>query len=205
MTCTRLTKAENAIPLLWISVSILDSIHRRHRSSGPKKSVKFTTWSLSQTAQMRKQCKVWGIGKVHGLDIQLWSFLHPCHWKQWRVSFGTSPISLSRVAKSVKIRQAYFCSTQTVNINQTRKKFMLEKDCAFANGDKWPPKINHIGTGSKVLLYANGAGIIAIGIATAEKRNITWDGGPGRFVKLREFLETQISIYSSFNQKNSWQ
>ncbi len=74
------------------------------------------------------------------------------------------------------------------------EKFMLDKDCAFANGDKWAPKINHIGTGSKVLLYANGAGIIAIGIATAERRNITWDDGPGRFVKLREFRKLKSAF-----------
>jgi hypothetical protein len=67
------------------------------------------------------------------------------------------------------------------------EKYMLEKECALATGDKWAPKINRIGTGSKVLLYANKVGIIAVGIATAEKRNIPWADGPGRHVKLREF------------------
>jgi hypothetical protein len=64
---------------------------------------------------------------------------------------------------------------------------MLEHECALATGDDWIHQIDRIGTGSRVLLYANKSGIIAVGIATAEKRNIAWEDSPGRFVKLCEF------------------
>jgi hypothetical protein len=53
------------------------------------------------------------------------------------------------------------------------EKIMLEKECALATG-KNGPKINRIGTGSKVLLYANQVGIIGAGIATADKFDLPW-------------------------------
>lgn len=135
----------------------------------------------------------------HGLDIQLWPF---------RIHAGNnSEFHLELPDLFIKGRQISKNSPGIFLLNTNRKyqpdaeKFMLEKDCAFANGDKWAPKINHIRTGSKVLLYANGAGIIAIGIATAEKRNITWDGGPGRFVKLREFRKLKSAFTAASIRK----
>jgi hypothetical protein len=75
---------------------------------------------------------------------------------------------------------------------------MLERECPFANGDK-SSQINRIRTESKVLLCANQKGIIAVGIATPEKRNIPWgDDDSGRYVKLREFrkLKPPFSVAS---------
>lgn len=64
---------------------------------------------------------------------------------------------------------------------------MLKHECALATAEPWLFKINRVLTGSRVLLYANRAGIIAVGIATAEKRNIDLNGEAGRIVRLRDF------------------
>ncbi len=135
----------------------------------------------------------------HGLDIQLWPY---------RIHAGDNiAFHLELPDLFIKGRQISKNSSGIFLLNTNRKhqpnaeRFMLEKDCAFANGDKWAPKINHIGTGSKVLLYANRIGIIAVGIATAEKHNITWDDGPGRFVKLREFRKLKAPFKAASIRK----
>lgn len=120
-----------------------------------------------------------------GLDIQLWPYrVHDGDHETFRLELPDLYIKGRQISKRAP-------GTFLLNTNRkyqpNAEKFMLDKGCAFANGDKWAPKINHIETGSKVLLYANGAGIIAVGIATAEKRNIPWPGGLGRFVMLRDF------------------
>ena len=71
---------------------------------------------------------------------------------------------------------------------------MLKHECALATAEPWLFKINRVLTGSRVLLYANRIGIIAIGIATAEKRNIELDGGSGRIVRLRDFRKLKASL-----------
>jgi hypothetical protein len=52
-------------------------------------------------------------------------------------------------------------------------------------------KINRITAGSRVLLYGNGVGIIAFGIATPERRDGELDETPMRYVKLRDFKKLQ--------------
>src|SRR5260370_34116102 len=64
---------------------------------------------------------------------------------------------------------------------------MLKDEWALATGKPWLFKSDRVLTGSRVLLYANRVGVIAVGVATAEKRNIELDGEPGRIVRLREF------------------
>ena len=69
--------------------------------------------------------------------------------------------------------------------------YMLTHGVALATVDKWMRKINRISSGSRVLLYGNGAGILAVGIATPERRDSELDGMPMRFVKLRDFKKLQ--------------
>src|ERR1035437_1148799 len=126
MTYTRLTKKGNATRLLWISANTSDSIHRRQHSSEAKKSAKSIIWLLSQMAQMRKRCKAWGIGNdmVSTSNFGRFAFmLETTGCFTW--NFLTC---LLKVAKSAKIRQAYSCSIQTVDINQTLKNICWKKN-----------------------------------------------------------------------------
>ena len=124
----------------------------------------------------------------HGLDIQLWPFR--IHDSATSASFNFELPDLF-----IKGRQISRTAPGTFLINTNRKnkssspeeEYMLEHKCALTSGDHWVPMINHIVSGSKVLLYANRDGIRAIGVATAEKRNTTMHGGPERLVKLRDF------------------
>jgi hypothetical protein len=123
----------------------------------------------------------------HGLDIQLWPYrIHP----------GKGGVFLLELPDLfIKGRQISRGEPGIFLLNTSRgseptsgmEEYMLKNECALALCDPWIFKINRILTGARVLLYANREGIVALGEATAEKRNIEMDGDPGRFVRLREF------------------
>jgi hypothetical protein len=71
---------------------------------------------------------------------------------------------------------------------------MLDHGVALATSPKWMRKINRISAGSRVLLYGNGVGILAVGIATPERRDAVLDGEPMRFVRLRDFKKLKRPI-----------
>jgi hypothetical protein len=64
---------------------------------------------------------------------------------------------------------------------------MLEKQCALVTDEPWIWKIFNIPTGSRVMLYANQIGIIAVGTATGERRMEDLKGELAHYVRLREF------------------
>ena len=64
---------------------------------------------------------------------------------------------------------------------------MLQHGVALATVQKWMQKINRITAGSKVLIYGNRDGVIALGIATPERRDGDLAGTPMRYVRLRDF------------------
>jgi hypothetical protein len=132
----------------------------------------------------------------HGLDIQLWPFR--IHARDNRVFHLELPDLFIKGRQISKNSPGTFLLNTNHRYQPRAEKFMLEKECASANGNKCA-QINRIRTGSKVLLYANKVGIIAVGIATPEKRNIPWgDDDSGRFVILREFrkLKPPFSVAS---------
>lgn len=122
-----------------------------------------------------------------GLDIQLWPY---------RIHEGDrNAFQLELPDLFIKGRQISQDEPRIFLVNTARKKeasspledYMLTYECALATAEPWLFKINGIPTGSRVLLYANRTGIIAMGVATAEKRNIELNGEAGRLVRLRDF------------------
>lgn len=122
-----------------------------------------------------------------GVDIQLWPYrihagdenafrfeLPDLFIKGRQISRGAPGIFLVNTARKTRSTSAL-------------EDYMLKHECALATADPWLFKINRVLTGSRVLLYANRAGIIAVGISTAEKRNIELNGEAGRIVRLRDF------------------
>ena len=120
-----------------------------------------------------------------GLDIQLWPY---------RIHNGTDGSFWFELPDLfIKGRQISRSDPGIFLINTNRKhgdaveRYMLEHRRALARIEPWTFKINRILTGSRVLLYRNGEGIIALGEATAERRNVPSEGLPGRMVVLRDF------------------
>jgi hypothetical protein len=133
-----------------------------------------------------------------GVDIQLWPFrIHAgdksAFWfelpdlfiKGRQISRGEPGVFLMNTARKGQKASAL-------------EDYMLKYECALATAEPWLFKINRVLTGSRVLLYANRAGVIAIGVATAEKRNIELNGEAGRIVRLRDFrrLKSPVSAAS---------
>jgi hypothetical protein len=122
-----------------------------------------------------------------GLDIQLWPY---------RIHKGDkSAFQFELPDLFIKGRQISRGSPGIFLVNTARKShsnspledYMLKHECALATAEPWLFKINRVLTGSRVLLYANRTGIIAVGVATAEKRNIELEKERGRIVRLRDF------------------
>ena len=80
---------------------------------------------------------------------------------------------------------------------------MLENSVALATAPEWMRKINRISVGSRVLLYGNGVGILAAGIATPERRDAKLGDTPMRFVRLRDFKKLSKTIPPSEAKKVS--
>ena len=76
----------------------------------------------------------------------------------------------------------------------SNEKFMLEKQCALVTADPWIWKIYNIPTGSQILLYANQIGVVAMGVATGERRMEMLNGEIAHYVRLRNFMQLHTSL-----------
>lgn len=129
-----------------------------------------------------------------GVDIQLWPY---------RIHTGDKiAFQFELPDLFIKGRQISRGGPGIFLVNTARKsqpsspleEYMLRNECALATAEPWLFKINRVLTGSRVLLYANRAGIIAIGVATAEKRNIELEKDRGRIVRLRDFRKLKSPL-----------
>jgi len=123
----------------------------------------------------------------HGVDVQAWPY---------RVyggddrSFQLDLPELMTRGRRISRRPAGVFVVNTSRKGETNSKnenFMMEKECALVTNEPWIWKIFNIPTGSKVMLYANRIGVIALGIATGERRMEDLAGAKAHYVRLREF------------------
>ena len=129
----------------------------------------------------------------HGLDIDLWPYrVHETEQGSFNLELPELYIRGRRISKSLP---GIFLVNTNRKYQPTAETHMLNNSVALATSPEWMRKINLITAGSRVLLYGNTTGILAVGIATAERRDGVLDGSPMRFVRLREFknLKTAIS------------
>ena len=131
----------------------------------------------------------------HGLDIALWPYrVYAGDKDSFRLELPELYIRGHRISTSVP-------GIFLVNTNRTHQPMsephMLQHGVALATSPKWMRKINRISAGSRVLLYGNGTGILAVGIATPERRDALLNGGPMRFVRLRDFKKLKKPIAPS--------
>jgi len=122
-----------------------------------------------------------------GVDIQLWPYrIHAGDKQAFRFELPDLFIKGRQISRGVP--GIFLVNTGRQSLpSSALEEYMLKHECALATAEPWLFKINRVLTGSRVLLYANRVGIIAIGIATAEKRNIELNGEVGRIVRLRDF------------------
>jgi hypothetical protein len=140
----------------------------------------------------------------HGVDIQPWPF---------RIYKGTSEafyfdlpelfIKGKRVSR--KPGRCFFVNTsrQGDRSPSSLESFMLKHECVLTTGDAWLDKIFAIPAGARVMLYANGVGIIAYGIATPARwidSPVEFGGEKAHILKLREFrkLKEPLSVPEVF-------
>ncbi|MFN2498083.1 MAG: hypothetical protein ABR557_03250 [Pyrinomonadaceae bacterium] len=129
-----------------------------------------------------------------GVDIQLWPYrIHAGDKSAFRFELPDLFIKGRQISRGAP--GIFLVNTARKNRSSSAlEEHMLTHECALATGEPWLFKINRVLTGSRVLLYANRAGIIAVGIATAEKRNIDLEGEPGRIVRLRDFRKLKVPL-----------
>jgi hypothetical protein len=123
----------------------------------------------------------------NGVDIQLWPYrIHGGDKNAFRFELPDLFIKGRQISRGAP--GIFLVNTARKNRpSSPLEDYMLKHECALATAEPWLFSINRVLTGSRVLLYANRAGIIAVGVATAEKRNIELTGESGRIVRLRDF------------------
>jgi hypothetical protein len=129
----------------------------------------------------------------HGLDIGLWPYrVHPGDDQWFHLELPELYVRGRRISSSVP--GIFLVNTNRRHVHSA-EQHMLVHGVALATEPKWMVKINRITANSRVVLYANGVGIVALGVATPERRDDTFHGSPMRFVKLRDFrrLKTPLS------------
>jgi hypothetical protein len=133
----------------------------------------------------------------NGLDIQLWPYrIHAGDKNAFRFELPDLFIKGRQISRGAP--GIFLVNTNRKNRpSSVEEEYMLKHECALATAEPWLFKINRVLTGSRVLLYANRVGIIAIGIATAEKRTIGINGGAGRIVRLRDFRKLKSPFPAS--------
>src|SRR6266478_1580480 len=111
----------------------------------------------------------------NGLDIQLWPYrIHAGHRNVFRFELPDLFIKGRQISRGSP--GIFLVNTARKGQSSSRlEEYMLKHECALATAEPWLFKINRVLTGSRVLLYANRVGVIAVGVATAEKRNIELD------------------------------
>lgn len=138
-----------------------------------------------------------------GLDIRVWLYeVYPGDDAKFRIDL---PDLYHRGIKISSSSSQVFLVNTDRRYNAESEPYMLKHHRALATSPDYMPKINRLATGSRVLLYRSGEGIIAGGTATAEKKNDFLGEKPIRYVQLKDFflLETSIKPAESkalFNQ-----
>lgn len=130
----------------------------------------------------------------HGLDIQAWPYRV---YSGDKISFRLDLPELVVSGRRVSRKPAGVFMVNTSRKGQkgsSNEKFMLEKQCALVTADPWIWKIHNIPTGSQVLLYANQVGVVAMGIATSERRMETLNGEIAHYVRLRDFTKLRTAL-----------
>lgn len=123
----------------------------------------------------------------HGLDIQAWPYrIYAGDAKSFRVDFPELFVSGRRVSR--RPASVFMVNTDRKrNSRSDNEEFMLAKECALVTSEPWIQKIFNIPTNSKVMLYANRVGVIAVGIATGVRRMEELNGEEAHYVRLRDF------------------
>lgn len=128
----------------------------------------------------------------HGLDIELWPYrVYSGDKYSFRLELPELYVNGHRISTAVP---GIFLVNTNRKHQPTAEPHMLDHGVALATSEKWMRKINRIAAGSRVLLYGNGTGILAVGIATPERRDAILDGTPMRFVRLRDFKKLKRTI-----------
>jgi len=125
----------------------------------------------------------------HGLDIDVWPYrVHAGDAGSFRLELPELYIKGRRISSSVP---GLFLVNSNRRHDPAAEPYMLNHAVALATEPKWMQKINRITANSRVLLYGNGTGILALGIATLERRDGRLGSAPMRYVKLRDFKRLQ--------------
>lgn len=121
----------------------------------------------------------------HGLDIDIWPYrVYAGDNGSFQLELPELYVKGRRISGSVP---GLFLVNTNRRYDSMSEEYMLSHGVALATVDKWMRKINRITAGSRVLLYGNRTGILAIGIATPDRQDGNLNGSPMRFVRLRDF------------------
>lgn len=122
----------------------------------------------------------------HGLNIQPWPYrVYAGDDLSFRLDLPELMIRGRRVSR--RPAGVFIVNTSRRDKTLNNEELMFQKECALVTCEPWIWKIFNIPTGSQVMLYANQIGIIAVGIATGERRMETIKGEMAHYVRLREF------------------
>ncbi len=121
----------------------------------------------------------------HGLDIDIWPYrVHVGDNNSFRLELPELYVRGRRISNSVP---GIFLVNSNRKHDPMAEPHMLEQAVTLATEPKWMQKINRITANSRVLLYGNGAGILALGVATPERRDGRLGSSLMRYVRLRDF------------------
>lgn len=123
----------------------------------------------------------------HGVDIQIWPF-RIYSWSNNSLGLELPELYIKGRRISTSLPGIFVVNTNRT-YNAATEPYMLQHGVALATAQKWMQKINRITAGSRVLLYGNGVGILAIGVATPHRQDSNLNGEPMRYVKLRDFKQ----------------
>jgi len=210
------SSAENILQVLRYSQSMagasideLDSVYTKHTSNREKSlAVSFCDYFGYDTNRAAE----WGdkIGRTHhmvvvtdgtdddtlsaiahwqkqGLDIQAWSYrVYAGNEGAFQLELPELYIHGRRISE--KLPSVFLVNTNRKSDPRSDSEdYMLSHECALTTGEPWIWQIFNITAGSKVMLYANKVGIIALGIATADRRMSELNDDKMHYVKLRDF------------------
>ena len=123
----------------------------------------------------------------HGLDIQIWPYrIYPRDSTSFNFELPELYVKGRRISSSLP---GIFLVNSNRTYEPNTEPYMLQHGVALATAQRWMQKINRITAGSKVLIYGNRDGILALGIATPERRDGDLAGTPMRYVRLRDFKQ----------------
>jgi hypothetical protein len=117
--------------------------------------------------------------QTNGLDIQLWPYrIHSGDMNAFWFELPDLFIKGRQISRSAP--GIFLVNTARKGESTSRlEEYMLKHECALATGEPWLFKTNRVLTGSRVLLYANREGIIAVGVATGKSATLSWTENMG--------------------------